>query len=117
MVAEGCVRMFVLRPLSLSKTKWSAAIWDMNVEGSQWGSLGANAMEQALALVRRIPEQLPNLIASVRDPGPPTPPASQRSACRSCCRSDAVSRFCLWKTSRDDGHPTHSISAPQASSS
>ena len=63
--------MFVLGPLSLSKTKWSAAIWDMNVEGSQWGSLGANAMEQALALVRRIPEQLPNLIASVRPPGRP----------------------------------------------
>ena len=109
--------MFVVGPLSLSKTKWSAAIWDMNVEGSQWGSLGANAMEQALALVRRIPEQLPNLIASVRDPPDRPPPASQRSACRSC-RSDAVSRFfCLWKTSRDDGHPTHSISAPQASSS
>ena len=68
--------MFVLGPLSLSKTKWIAAIWDMNVEGSQWGSLGANAMEQALALVRRIPEQLPNLIASVRDP--PGPSTSQR---------------------------------------
>ena len=109
--------MFVLGPLSLSKTKWSAAIWDMNVEGSQWGSLGANAMEQALALVRRIPEQLPNLIASVRDPPTAHEPAGQRSACRSC-RSDAVSRFfCLWKTSRDDGHPTHSISAAQASSS
>ena len=110
--------MFVVGPLSLSKTKWSAAIWDMNVEGSQWGSLGANAMEQALALVRRIPEQLPNLIASVRNPRTAHHGwASQRSACRSC-RSDAVSRFfCLWKTSRDDGHPTHSISAPQASSS
>ena len=68
--------MCVLGPLSLSKTKWSAAIWDMNVEGSQWGSLGANAMEQALALVRRIPEQLPNLIASVRPPGAAHEPAS-----------------------------------------
>ena len=72
--------MFVLGPLSLSKTKWSAAIWDMNVEGSQWGSLGANAMEQALALVRRIPEQLPNLIASVRDP--PDRPRASGSALR-----------------------------------
>ena len=67
--------MCVSGPLSLSKTKWSAAIWDMNVEGSQWGSLGANAMEQALALVRRIPEQLPNLIASVRPPDRPPEPA------------------------------------------
>ena len=72
--------MFVVGPLSLSKTKWSAAIWDMNVEGSQWGSLGANAMEQALALVRRIPEQLPNLIASVRDP--PTAHTTSESALR-----------------------------------
>ena len=112
--------MFVLGPLSLSKTKWSAAIWDMNVEGSQWGSLGANAMEQALALVRRIPEQLPNLIASVRPPGPPTSqPALRLPLPRlSLRRLDSVSRFfCLWKTSRDDDHPTHSIAAPQAYSS
>jgi|EP01047_Picozoa_sp_COSAG01_P040223 hypothetical protein len=38
---------------------------DMNVEGSQWASLGANVMEQAQALVPRIAEQLPNFVATV----------------------------------------------------
>lgn len=52
-------------PLSVSKTKWSNAIWDMNVQGSQWASLSINMIEQARALVLRIPEQLPNLIATV----------------------------------------------------
>lgn len=37
----------------------------MNVEGSQWASLSANVIEQAQALVERIPEQIDNFIASV----------------------------------------------------
>ena len=37
----------------------------MNVEGSQWASLSANVIEQAQALVERIPEQMDNYIASV----------------------------------------------------
>jgi N-acetyl-beta-hexosaminidase len=49
----------------MQKTKYPFAIWDMNVEGSQWGSLASNMIEQGLALTRRVPEQLPNLIASV----------------------------------------------------
>ena len=52
-------------PLSVSKTKWSEAIWDMNVEGSQWASFSANMIEQARALPLRIAEQLPNMIATV----------------------------------------------------
>ena len=53
----------------------------------------------------------------------PGPPTSQPALCLpllrlSLRRLDSVSRFfCLWKTSRDDDQPTHSISAPQASSS
>lgn len=63
---DNCVLLDGINgPLSVSKTKWSDAIWDMNVEGSQWASLGINAIEQARALVKRIPEQLPNFIASV----------------------------------------------------
>eukprot|EP01049_Picozoa_sp_SAG25_P004187 SAG25_NODE_257_length_10931_cov_4.550960_8_plen_489_part_00 len=49
----------------LQKTKYPHAIWDMNVEGAQWGSLSANYIEQARAYTLRVPEQLPNLIASV----------------------------------------------------
>ena len=76
-------------PLSVSKTKWSGAIWcapscclwpltpatsfltyffaarDMNVQGSQWASLSAKMIEQARALPPRIAEQLPNMIANV----------------------------------------------------
>ena len=63
---DNCVLLDGINgPLSVSKTKWSNAIWDMNVQGSQWASLSANMIEQARALVLRIPEQLPNLIATV----------------------------------------------------
>lgn len=63
---DNCVLLDGINgPLSLSKTKWTGAIWDMNVEGSQWTSLGINAMEQTQALVERIPEQTLNFIASV----------------------------------------------------
>ena len=49
----------------MSKTKYPYAIWDMNVEGAQWGALSANFVEQTLAFTHRISEQLPNLIAAV----------------------------------------------------
>ena len=63
---DNCVLLDGINgPLSVSKTKWSNAIWDMNVEGSQWASLSANVIEQSLALTQRIPEQMQNYIASV----------------------------------------------------
>ena len=49
----------------MQKTKYPFAIWDMNVEGAQWGGHSSNLPEQSLALARRIPEQLSNFIASV----------------------------------------------------
>jgi len=49
----------------MQKTKYPYAIWDMNVEGAQWGALSANYVEQTLAFTHRVPEQLPNLIAAV----------------------------------------------------
>ena len=49
----------------MQKTKYPFAIWDMNVQGAQWGSHSSNLPEQSLALARRIPEQLSNFIASV----------------------------------------------------
>ena len=45
-------------PLALSKTKWPGAIWDMNVEGTQWAALGINQPEQTRAFALRVPEQL-----------------------------------------------------------
>ena len=49
----------------MQKTKYPHAIWDLNVEAAQWGALSANYVEQTLAFTKRVPEQLPNLIASV----------------------------------------------------
>ena len=45
--------------------RYPYAIWDMNVEGAQWGALSANYVEQTQAFTHRISEQLPNLIAAV----------------------------------------------------
>ena len=38
---------------------------DLNVEAAQYGGLSANYREQTLALAKRVPEQMPNLIANV----------------------------------------------------
>ena len=43
----------------------AGAIWDMNVEGSQWGAFAANHPEQLQAVVKALSVQLPNFIASV----------------------------------------------------
>jgi hypothetical protein len=65
-VLDNCLLLDGLNFIGpMQKTKYPHAIWDMNVEGAQWGSLSANYIEQAMAFPRRVPEQLPNLIANV----------------------------------------------------
>jgi hypothetical protein len=65
-VLDNCMLLDGLNFIGpMSKTKYPYAIWDMNVEGAQWGALSANYVEQTLAFTHRISEQLPNLIAAV----------------------------------------------------
>ena len=65
-VLDNCLLLDGLNFIGpMQKTKYPFAIWDMNVEGAQWGALSANYVEQTLAFTYRISEQLPNLIAAV----------------------------------------------------
>ena len=49
-VLDNCMLLDGINgPLTLSKTKWPEAIWDMNVQGSQWAALAMNSMEQVRA--------------------------------------------------------------------
>lgn len=65
-VLDNCMLLDGLNFIGpMQKTKYPHAIWDLNVEAAQYGSLSANYVEQTLALTRRVPEQLNNMIVSV----------------------------------------------------
>ena len=52
-VLDNCMLLDGINgPLTLSKTKWPEAIWDMNVQGSQWAALAMNSMEQVCDTAR-----------------------------------------------------------------
>ena len=101
-VLDNCILLDRLGgPVVTSKFKYPFAIWDMNVEGSQWGQLGANLVEQNLALARRIPEQLPNLVLSV-------PPAFRNDSASITIETSSLSfvAACLGQFCEANSFPT-----------